>query len=1173
MNLKQNTIGLPCHSSISQLLLLILALISMPAAGEKESFSPLGEQGAPADFDALWAGYDPSAEPLETEVLHEWEEDGVVLRVVRFRIGIFKGKKATLAGVYGFPKGKENLPGLLQVHGGGQYADYKAPLYNAKRGYATLSIAWAGRISAPNYTVDPNGVQRYWAGDPNVPGYKRTTDWGAVDGYHAPRRSKIGEFDSDRPGPWTLDAVPSPRNSGWFLATVAARRGLTFLQQQPEINGERLGVYGHSMGGKITVMTTAADKRVKAAAPSCGGISHRDSKHPLYRATLGDDTCLKQISCPIIFLSPSNDFHGRIDDLPRSIEEIKSDAWRVTCSPHLNHRDAGEFASTAMLWFDQYLKQTFSTPKTPETTLQLNPGNGVPTLRVTADPALPIQEVEVYYTQQGKAAGEPEDTNNTKHRFWHSAKVHPTNEGYLANLPLSTIDRPLWVYANVTYKLPEPVAGVGYYYGPYEVNSFTLSSVVHKVEPAKLTDAKCSAALKSSPLIEAFRDNWQKQWFTHSSSGWAMRTNKLNHPLWKAPQGASLVLQARSAEPNKLVIGIDAYAAEIEMVGGQDWQRIELSPNDFKDALGQPMPDWSGARQLRLVPAEHLRGSKDGKRVTRRVGANWKGPDPTFRFIRWLVKDEEDAARAAPSLEFGPSALVDVFPEPTFTSQQPGSFSINADFAPSPGPWMEGMDERDVFRASIKHDQDPLNSFEMRMGVGGQVYSLQGPFGESVPPSWRGNGPTSPWNDEVWQFVAVCSRYNMAREIPEWLKPAAPYKASFFIHNSGCYMEDPAPGSTLNNLYCPLLASGFDKSTRAYRQVNWGMVPQTRSIHRSPILFYTQARDAGDGVIELTWVVHNFSTREDVVFDYLNAPWGGTRVSTLPLTYVATPDGQLSLDAPSKENEGPYRNGQDVRKTGGFTLSTVDENKDSAALALVFGLDKHREAEAQRQKEGQAFVQHRPSVYRSWRAHGRMYQNQWKDFKNIPANSFRNYQVVEFIPRLYIRPQESIWYRTYLVVGGKQRCAELAASLVEHVDYGSLSFQPDNTPMIDLPSVDSETKTQLYAHPAPGTLPVFKLRHQTTGKTVYTTDPYFFTPQKKLELPIPADHKDADYFKNAVGYTLDGQTEFLGLMGFAKKDEPGDTSGWTRLSQASPTFWQGKPTSFHVDVWVKKKDQ
>tara|TARA_B110000285_G_scaffold50343_1_gene57192 strand:- start:541 stop:1482 length:942 start_codon:yes stop_codon:yes gene_type:complete len=102
--------------------------------------------GAPQTVEELWAGYDPRAEPLDTEILYSWEEDGITLKVVRYRVGIFGGEKAMVAGVYGYPTGQTNLPALVNIHGGGQYADYRSCLSNAKRGYATLTVAWAGRI-------------------------------------------------------------------------------------------------------------------------------------------------------------------------------------------------------------------------------------------------------------------------------------------------------------------------------------------------------------------------------------------------------------------------------------------------------------------------------------------------------------------------------------------------------------------------------------------------------------------------------------------------------------------------------------------------------------------------------------------------------------------------------------------------------------------------------------------------------------------------------------------------------------------------------------------------------------------------------------------------------------------------------------------------------------------
>ena len=111
-------------------LLTILCINLTHAAKLAESLPVLNNEEVPQNHAELWKDFDPRSEPLETDVLHQWEEEGVMLRVLRYRIGVFKGQKSWMAGVYGYPKGGKKLPGLLQIHGGGQYADYKAPLTN-----------------------------------------------------------------------------------------------------------------------------------------------------------------------------------------------------------------------------------------------------------------------------------------------------------------------------------------------------------------------------------------------------------------------------------------------------------------------------------------------------------------------------------------------------------------------------------------------------------------------------------------------------------------------------------------------------------------------------------------------------------------------------------------------------------------------------------------------------------------------------------------------------------------------------------------------------------------------------------------------------------------------------------------------------------------------------------
>ena len=613
-------------------LVLILGISAFGA--EANTLPKSSENVVPNNLESLWSGFDPRAEPLEVKTIKEWEEDNVTLRIVRLRIGVFKGVKATLAAVYGFPSGATKLPGLVQVHGGGQYADYKACLMNGKRGYATVSVAWAGRISAPEYRVGPNEVKLFWDGKIDAPNYRLTTDWGAVDGYHAPSRNSGNQFPSAKSASWTIDSVESPRNSGWFLNAIAVRRALTFLEKQPEVNARRLGVYGHSMGGKLTVLA-AIDPRVKAAAPSCGGISDRDNASEVFRNTLGDNVSLQDITCPIVFLSPANDFHGRISDLPTVVNEIKSKHWRVTCSPHHNHQDTAPYEVATLLWFDEHLKNTFEMPRTPSTELLLTTDDGIPSITIHPDTSKSVTSIDIYYTQDGKLHETNADRENTVHRFWHHAKSQKSGRHWVAKLPLSSTDRPLWVYANVSYALSPGVQGAGYYYRIYEANSFNLSSLLKTVTPEELQTANVRATLRRSTLIEDFQGDWQKEWFTYKPDDWALTTNKLYADIYKAPSDAKLVLEVKSKQTNKLVIQVDGYAAEVPLKSGDQSQLISLIPSDFLNGSGEVLSDWSEVKQLTLTAAARLRPQRDDLGQSRVVGGNWKGDPPQFRNLRW----------------------------------------------------------------------------------------------------------------------------------------------------------------------------------------------------------------------------------------------------------------------------------------------------------------------------------------------------------------------------------------------------------------------------------------------------------------------------------------------------------------------------------------------------------
>ncbi len=71
-------------------------------------------------------------------------------------------------------------------------------------------------------------------------------------------------------------------------------------------------------------------------------------------------------------------------------------------------------------------------------------------------------------------------------------------------MPLISTDLPLWAYANVSYRLEQPVISAGYYYGVRTADQFVLSSVLQMATSAQLKAAGAQATLKSSAMIEDF---------------------------------------------------------------------------------------------------------------------------------------------------------------------------------------------------------------------------------------------------------------------------------------------------------------------------------------------------------------------------------------------------------------------------------------------------------------------------------------------------------------------------------------------------------------------------------------------------------------------------------------------------------------------------------------------
>lgn len=586
--------------------------------------------GIPQTLDQLWEGFADldKTTPLETEVLREWEQEGVVCRVVRYQVGVFKGAPSKVAAFYAFPKGGTKLPAILEMHGGGQSASLNSVVTYAKRGYASMSINWGGNKMSIG--------QEIWFGP--------QTDWGKLDATHPPQRNKANHFaGSLTPDEYTLDAVESPRNSNWFLVLMASRRAITFLEQQPEVDAARIGAHGHSMGGKLTTNLAGIDPRIKAAVPSCGGSGDlleteevvpggsRTKRTAMELACVSDNAYIPRITCPVLWLSPTNDFHAHIDNMAWNWRNLPDDRTRFSISPHLNHRHTEEHAITEYLWFEQHLKGAdFKMPRTPGFTLELETADGIPRVTVTPDDTRPVQRVDIYYSLDPHALT----------RFWRDAKAVNTGKQWSAACPVMDLDQPIFAFANVVYETPPP----------YEPGSFAISSRVLSVSPAKLQAAKVKATDKPERLIDDGARGWHDWYLLNWGHPplWTATTRKLKDAKWRGPDGATLHFEVICQADNRLVLTFNCnawgtmvpgkpavdYTAVKELKGSADWQTVSVSLNELlatDPKLTTPLADWQTVTEFSISPQGETVQAGQKVKVD---GKAWQGPRE-IRNLRW----------------------------------------------------------------------------------------------------------------------------------------------------------------------------------------------------------------------------------------------------------------------------------------------------------------------------------------------------------------------------------------------------------------------------------------------------------------------------------------------------------------------------------------------------------
>ncbi|TWU38894.1 Exo-poly-alpha-D-galacturonosidase precursor [Novipirellula aureliae] len=559
----------------------------------------------------IWEGYDPRAEPLDEEVLKTWEQDGVRYKEVYFNGEQFDGEYVRIYGMYAAPIGGKNLPALVHLHGGGQTVNESWLKTLTSRGYAVMTFNWGGE----------------W------PNRQRYTLWNGVEnGDHKNRtRREV--------------TLPTPRSDSYYLWTQASMRAVTYLERQPEVNPDKIGAYGISMGGSM-MWNIAFDSRIEAGCAiygtgwntytyedtrySVGMPEHQPSANDLrWRASLAPEASAPYVKFPMLFLSSTNDRHGYMDRAEQTLDLIPAGvprAWALT--PRLRHHIGLDFVHDLPAWFDVHLKGEGVWPDNPETAMTLGQ-NAVPQFTVNPANKQDVVKVEVFYGLE---------TPFAVNRHWRNATVRESGGRYIATTPVMNAAEYLFAFANIFYKsgvvisspleavIPSTMGAAAtikepsrvFYDGQEGVGSWTRNSTGTDPIPGRI-DKRLMAAVgpEGKPGFSADRVNP----FTYAPSD----------PEFRAPKGASLQFDIKTEtgeefavklHKNYWVADFQTYSCKVDLDADRGWQTVTLPSSRFQNdkggaSLGDTINEVGG---LELSPQNR----------------KWQDTKVIFRNFRWV---------------------------------------------------------------------------------------------------------------------------------------------------------------------------------------------------------------------------------------------------------------------------------------------------------------------------------------------------------------------------------------------------------------------------------------------------------------------------------------------------------------------------------------------------------
>ena len=249
----------------------------------------------------------------------EWVQRAGAMRSLYYYNEPYQGHPTRVFAYFAVPENRSGpLPAMVLVHGGGGRAFPEWAKMWAQRGYAAVAMDLAG----------------------NGPDGERLPDAGPAE------TDQVIFYEAT-----------SKLTDAWLYHAVAAViRAVSFLQQQPEVDQQRIGITGISWGGVVTCIAVGIDTRLKVAIPvyGCGYLYSNSAWKPIFDDFPTDtrqqwiknfdpSQYLANVSIPIMWINGTNDFAFPLDSYQQSYRLPRGPRWlHITTQMRHGHREGWE---------------------------------------------------------------------------------------------------------------------------------------------------------------------------------------------------------------------------------------------------------------------------------------------------------------------------------------------------------------------------------------------------------------------------------------------------------------------------------------------------------------------------------------------------------------------------------------------------------------------------------------------------------------------------------------------------------------------------------------------------------------------------------------------------------------------------------------------------------------